>query len=138
MAPEISLRAEYAKRLLFNHVIKKYNNHHGLSDENQDLPSRPKSDAPSGGPTGKVCIIGAGTAGLQVAMALLWCGISDIDIIESADIVGGRARTVQFPVDSQHPCPHNYYDAGAMRIPDIPAMDRYSSFAVSLLAISYY
>ena len=138
MAHEISLRAEYAKRLLYNHVMQKYNSRHDLSRDDRDLSSRPKSDAASDAPKRKICIIGAGTAGLQVAMALLYCGFSDIDIFEAEDIVGGRARTIQFPVDPEHDCPHNYYDAGAMRIPKIPAMERYRSFTVTHAATAHY
>ena len=127
MASLPSLRAEYAKNILYKHALRKYNAHHDLGDDNSHLPQEPPKIEPNGnGPTGKIGIIGAGAAGLQVALALLWAGYTDFEILEASDRVGGRAYTVAFPDDSEHPCPHNFYDAGAMRIPEIAAMDRYA------------
>ncbi|KAJ3528979.1 hypothetical protein NM208_g9962 [Fusarium decemcellulare] len=47
-------------------------------------------------------------------------GVDNVDILEASDRVGGRCFTYKFPEDES--CPHNYYDVGAMRIPDIDAM----------------
>ncbi|KAL6400898.1 L-amino acid oxidase [Ilyonectria robusta] len=55
-------------------------------------------------------------------MILKFLGVKEFDIIEASDRVGGRCYTYEFPEDKEHPCPHNYYDIGAMRIPDIPTM----------------
>ncbi|KAH6688323.1 L-amino acid oxidase [Plectosphaerella plurivora] len=68
----------------------------------------------------RVCIVGAGAAGLYTAMMLKWLGITNVDIIEAADHVGGRCYTYKFTDPT--PCTHNYYDVGAMRFPDIPSM----------------
>ncbi|KAM0335647.1 hypothetical protein ACHAQA_000696 [Verticillium albo-atrum] len=73
-----------------------------------------------GGYDGRVCIVGAGAAGLYVAMMLKWLGITNVDILEAADHAGGRCATYQFP--GEQDCAHNYYDMGAMRIPEIPTM----------------
>ncbi|KAK1980278.1 hypothetical protein LZ30DRAFT_723840 [Colletotrichum cereale] len=53
-------------------------------------------------------------------MMLKYLGIKNVDILEASDKVGGRCHTYSFPEDPA--CQHNYYDVGAMRIPDIPAM----------------
>jgi monoamine oxidase len=45
------------------------------------------------------------------------------EILEASDRVGGRVYTYDFPADST--TAHNYYDVGAMRIPDVPAMKMY-------------
>lgn len=71
---------------------------------------------------GKICIVGAGACGLYLALMLRYLGFSDLDILESSGRVGGRCYTHKFTDDAQ--CPHNYYDIGAMRIPDIVAMKR--------------
>ena len=117
-----SLRAQYAKHILERHVLRKFNAHHDQPADNAELPERPPADGIADGPAGRVCIVGAGTAGLQVALLLLHCGFNDFDILEASDRVGGRAYTYNFAPDPT--CPHNYYDAGAMRIPEIDAMKR--------------
>jgi protoporphyrinogen oxidase len=71
-----------------------------------------------GGYPGRVCIVGAGVAGLLIAMILKYLKI-DFDIVEASDRVGGRCFTYKFPGVSKH----NYYDVGAMRIPDIETMN---------------
>lgn len=65
-----------------------------------------------------VGIIGAGMAGLYTAMILKSLHIS-YEILEASDRIGGRVYTHRFSND-----PGDYYDAGAMRFPDTPAMDR--------------
>ncbi|KAK4170800.1 hypothetical protein QBC36DRAFT_369767 [Triangularia setosa] len=70
--------------------------------------------------TGKVCIIGAGAAGLYIAMMLQFLDI-DFDIVEANDRVGGRCATHSFAGVGAD-CAHNYYDMGAMRILDIKPM----------------
>lgn len=73
----------------------------------------------------KVCIIGAGAAGLYIAMILDDLSIPELsyDILEADDRIGGRMYTHYFSETK-----HDYYDTGAMRFPQIPIMDR--TFAV--------
>ena len=89
----------------------------------------------------KVCIVGAGAAGLLTAMIFDWLKskgdkgeLPDLrikyDLLEAAgeDRAGGRLYTYhfkgtkQYPVDPNHP--HHYYDVGAMRFPDNPIMQK--------------
>jgi monoamine oxidase len=72
-------------------------------------------------PPRKVCIVGAGVAGLYIATILQDLNIPNLtyDILESNIRVGGRLYTHKFSEE-----PHDYYDIGAMRYPDIPLMDR--------------
>ncbi|KAF3930142.1 hypothetical protein ABW19_dt0208437 [Dactylella cylindrospora] len=72
-------------------------------------------------PPRKVCIVGAGVAGLYIAMILDDLNIPNLsyDILEANTRVGGRAYTYHFSDE-----PHDYYDIGAMRYPKIPSMDR--------------
>ncbi|CAH0057797.1 unnamed protein product [Clonostachys solani] len=72
-------------------------------------------------PPRKVCIISAGVAGLYIAMILDDLRIPNLtyDILESSSRVGGRVLTHKFS-----DAPHDYYDIGAMRYPQIPIMDR--------------
>ncbi|KAF2018586.1 FAD/NAD(P)-binding domain-containing protein [Aaosphaeria arxii CBS 175.79] len=123
MTTDFSIRAAYAQKILREHVLQKFNLQHGTNrDELPELP--PQNSAPKAPPIpGTIGIIGAGTAGLQVALILLACNITNFEMLEASDDVGGRAHTIKFPKDET--CPHNYYDAGAMRIPDIGGMDRH-------------
>ncbi|KAG5655364.1 hypothetical protein KAF25_006867 [Fusarium avenaceum] len=52
-----------------------------------------------------------------------YLNIENVDIYEAADRVGGRVHTFHFPKDDKYPNPHDYYDIGAMRIPEIDAME---------------
>ena len=69
----------------------------------------------------KVCIVGAGIAGLYIAMILDDLQIPNLeyDILEASDRVGGRVYTYRFSERE-----NDYYDVGAMRYPDIPTMQR--------------
>ncbi|CAG8905550.1 unnamed protein product [Penicillium egyptiacum] len=78
-------------------------------------------DPPLDGNT-KVCIIGAGIAGLYIALILQDLEIPSLswDILEAhRDRIGGRIYTHRFSE-----APNDYYDVGAMRFPDIPIMSR--------------
>lgn len=85
----------------------------------------------------RVCIVGAGIAGLFIAMILDSLKISGLeyDILEASDRTGGRLYTHYFSDVS-----HDYYDVGAMRFPDIGIMK--SSFKLfkqlNLPLIPYY
>ncbi len=54
-------------------------------------------------------------------MMLKFLGATNVDILEATDRVGGRCYTHHFSSSSEH---HDYYDVGAMRIPDIPWMQQ--------------
>lgn len=105
----------------------------------QNLPElpefRPKSSLPS---KMKVCIVGAGAAGLFTAMIFDWLeekGKSKelpmlnicYDIFEAngEERLGGRLYTYKFPsTKGYEPGDHDYYDVGAMRFPENPIMKR--------------
>ena len=124
-----TLAAARAKALLGRNLLqqlrdeKSDNSIHSLPREGaipplSDHVSTPLADT---APPGPICIVGAGAAGLMVAMCLQWVGIYDIDIVEASNRVGGRIYTQK--LDTSHD-PHNYYDVGAMRIPLIETMAR--------------
>lgn len=93
------------------------------------LPPLPKLQIPPSTVTSpRVCIIGAGAAGLFTALLFDYLNQNvpgfnvQYDIFEAGDAsrVGGRLYTYNFSVT-----PHDYYDVGAMRFPDNPIMKRY-------------
>ena len=69
----------------------------------------------------KVCIVGAGIAGLYTAMLLDSLDLPGVsyDVVEASSRVGGRISTHHFS-----PTLHDYCDTGAMRYPKIPLMER--------------
>ncbi|KAB8253768.1 hypothetical protein BDV32DRAFT_143456 [Aspergillus pseudonomiae] len=85
----------------------------------------------------KVCIIGAGIAGLYIALILDILEVPNLsyEILEASDRVGGRVYTHNFSSAS-----HDYYDIGAMRYPDIPIMRRtFDLFKrMNIKPITYY
>ena len=94
----------------------------------EDLP--PDTKLASGGdqaqprslPSGsKVCIVGAGMAGLYIAMILDSLAIPGLsyEILEASSRIGGRIYTHRFSSAQ-----YDYYDVGAMRFPKIKIMDR--------------
>ncbi|MEX3937722.1 FAD-dependent oxidoreductase [Paraburkholderia phymatum] len=68
---------------------------------------------PSGIPTPRVAIVGAGISGLVAATELLRAGVSDITLFEARDRIGGRIWSQTF--DPKHP--HLIAEMGAMRFP---------------------
>lgn len=123
--PKHSFRAAYAKSVLAESLLAEVNKDREKGEKLDSLPEKTLEDLPSRAADLKddrICIVGAGVAGLCIAMILKTLGVKDFDIIEASDRVGGRCYTYNFPEDGEHPCPHNYYDIGAMRIPDIPTM----------------
>ena len=127
----MTLSAAIAQAALHDHLLKKYNASPNLgSGADETLPARkltPLKEVTGAAGSlipiqGRVCIVGAGVCGLYLALMLRYLGFSDFDILESSQRVGGRCYTQTFPADNN--CPHNYYDVGAMRIPDIEAMKR--------------
>ena len=117
-----SLRAAYAKHLSHKQLLTKLNvvgkEHHDVLPTAPLAPAKVENDGPF---QGRICIIGAGAAGLYVAMILKYLGITNIDILEADKRVGGRCYTYPFAGEDEY---HNYYDVGAMRIPDIPWMQQ--------------
>jgi hypothetical protein len=97
----------------------------GLTPWTRDnLPPRsdlPSADDQTGKRDFKLCIVGAGMAGLYIAYILDTLAIPGVsfDFLEASDRVGGRCFTHEFSK-----IPHDYYDVGAMRFPRIPVMDR--------------
>jgi NADPH-dependent 2,4-dienoyl-CoA reductase/sulfur reductase-like enzyme len=125
VAPHLSLRVARGCQILNSHLLHLYNSSvgDGKATKLPEMPiqeSTPKEGDPLHESVGSVCIIGAGVAGLYAAMTLWDQGVRDITILEASDRVGGRTYTHQFAPDPN--CAHNYYDMGAMRIPDIPSM----------------
>ncbi|KAM3064639.1 hypothetical protein ACMFMG_007580 [Clarireedia jacksonii] len=78
----------------------------------------------------KVCIIGAGMAGLYIAYILKKLNITDVsfEILEASDRVGGRAFTHHFTNFSQEN--HQFYEVGAMRFPRNHVMERWDTLAL--------
>ncbi|UZP43072.1 hypothetical protein NXS19_010888 [Fusarium pseudograminearum] len=129
--PEIpsGLRIAYAQHLLNKHLRKLRAKLNEDVEFSEPLPQKKFShSAPSDGDPlsempeykGRVAIVGAGATGLYLAMMLKYLKINNVDIYEASDRIGGRCYTYNFPDEKDSP--HNYYDIGAMRIPEIPAM----------------
>lgn len=130
-----TLRGRYAAKLLREHVKEQLARRLPPKGGFQDVPNEPQLPKLSdftgippppaehieamgveSDPFGKVCIIGAGAAGVYMAWMLTYLGI-DYDLFEATDRIGGRVYTYDgFKGDSTA---HNYYDVGAMRIPCI-------------------
>ncbi|KAL6703450.1 hypothetical protein ACN47E_009624 [Coniothyrium glycines] len=131
-----TIRGRYAARLLRDHVQGQYAHRTGRGLRGAHRAPLPRfsgipAPAPSTGyqphgmlggeqsALGKVCIVGAGAAGIYLAWMLSYLGI-DYDLLEASDRIGGRVYTYDGFKDAGD-CAHNYYDVGAMRIPDIPS-----------------
>ncbi|GAB1319136.1 Amine oxidase domain-containing protein [Madurella fahalii] len=102
----------------------------GFQDDDHNLPPDDEMPhnladfvkSPSGPPPArKIGIVGAGISGLYAAMILEDLDIPNlsVEILEANSRVGGRVYTHNFS-----DTPHDYYDVGAMRFPDIPSMAR--------------
>ena len=124
------LRIAYAQHLLNKHLRKlraRLNQDVSYSEPlpqerlSHSTPSHSSDQVPEY--KGRVAIVGAGATGLYLAMMLKYLKINNVDIYEASDRIGGRCFTYSFPEDKD--CPHNYYDIGAMRIPEIPAIQSY-------------
>lgn len=113
----------YAKALLGGQLLDKYNRQDGPNVAHLPPPDRsaPGSDARGDAPPGRICIVGAGSAGLMTALCLQCVGFTNIDIYEASNRVGGRIFTCKLDASSD---PHNYYDVGAVRIPQVDTMFR--------------
>lgn len=63
----------------------------------------------------RICIVGAGVAGLTAARELFRCGFTHITLIEQSRRVGGRHLTIT--ADPQVKAPSTPFEMGAMRMP---------------------
>jgi NADPH-dependent 2,4-dienoyl-CoA reductase/sulfur reductase-like enzyme len=124
------LRAAAAKHHINTYLSKKLSEHNKENKTYETLPryaiephdeSEDHYGLQGSSYSGRVCIVGAGAAGLYTAMMLKWLGITNVEILEASDHVGGRCATYHF--EDSYPCKHDYYDMGAMRIPDIDSMN---------------
>ena len=118
-----TFRAAYAKHILYQHLEQKRielgPDKTGPPSLDKHHPSHVKVDADFDEP---VCIIGAGATGLSVAAMLSYIGFKKVTILEASSNNGGRIYTYNFKLGEA--CNHNYYDVGAMRIPDISTQAR--------------
>lgn len=129
-----SFRVQWARRLVRGKLSKQVNFHAGNDLLHGGMPGQtPLASTPLQLPRNfdlpdvefdkdtKVCIIGAGAAGLYIAMILDDLAIPNLsyDILEADNRIGGRMKTHYFSGTK-----HDYYDIGAMRFPGIPIMDR--------------
>jgi threonine dehydrogenase-like Zn-dependent dehydrogenase len=121
-----TFRAAYAKYVLSQHLLKKYNKLHNRNETALPPPHRHDllgHDKVTTDYSQAICIVGAGAAGLSAAVMLQFIGFTNITVLEASSRVGGRAYTHHFTAGVA--CNHNYYDAGAMRIPLIETQLRY-------------
>lgn len=119
-----TFRAAYAKYLLNRYLVQKRNelcnrNETRLPSPGQDTPWNDKADPDF---DENICIIGAGATGLSLAAMLDYIGFTKVTILEASSENGGRVYTHNFKLGEA--CDHNYYDVGAMRIPDISTQAR--------------
>lgn len=80
------------------------------------LIEQPGGTARGGNAQHRICIIGAGVAGLVAARELLRCGFERITLIEQSRRLGGRHLTVH-PDGPQSTAPSTPFEMGAMRMP---------------------
>ena len=140
MSSKQSIRGHYAARILEEYLTSLYNSKHSDQDRrgpvklpDWHLPSRDAASREHTPPSGKLGIVGAGVAGLYLAMMCDFVGI-DYEILEASDRVGGRVYTHHFSEDAT-PIEHNYYDVGAMRFPDLEIMKPCVSLLPSSLGL---
>lgn len=113
-------------RYLVKEEVKKFKRpdgqgHYAPANWNGDFNSIQEDYRPvpkKSGDKPKVCIIGAGSCGLRIAMFLQYLKI-DFDILEASDRHGGRAFTYHFSAAK-----HDYFDVAAMRFPDTRALQQ--------------
>lgn len=133
-----SIRDQWAQYHVHQALRRTYNkshdnSHFGLGrplEEDEELPEPPQLRLPDAQLTDtspRVCIVGAGAAGLFTALLFDYLNESvpgfnvQYDVFESGSAVGGRLYTYNFSGVA-----HDYYDVGAMRFPDNPIMQRYA------------
>ncbi|KAK1756623.1 hypothetical protein QBC47DRAFT_401525 [Echria macrotheca] len=137
MPATTSLRAAYAKQVLHRDIMSRFLSRNPDHHPSKGLPEPPKAtpvdrDVRSD----RICIVGAGTCGLYLAMMLKYLGFTNVDILEANDNVGGRCFTwpkTENPQNGQ--VDHFYYDVGAMRIPPLPWMAGTISFIQNTLKL---
>jgi hypothetical protein len=134
-----TFRSGYAKYVLSQHLLKKYNR---LNNRNETtLPPAHRHELLGDGKvttdfSQPICIIGAGATGLSAAVMLQFIGFTNITVLEASSRVGGRAYTHHFTAGVE--CNHNYYDVGAMRIPEIDTQLRYYHRTLGKPSLNYW
>ncbi|KAK0702642.1 hypothetical protein B0H67DRAFT_687835 [Lasiosphaeris hirsuta] len=126
MAPATSIRAAHAKQVLHRDILSQFLLKHPDHHPSKGLPALPKVPSVNRDVlSDHICIVGAGTCGLYMAMALKYLGFTNVNIVEATGSVGGRCFTWQKtepPPQNGQIDDHFYYDIGAMRIPPLPWM----------------
>ncbi|KAK3501396.1 hypothetical protein B0T13DRAFT_487522 [Neurospora crassa] len=114
-----SLRIAYARHLLWKSLTEEHAKKHGWSKREGQGRAFFSDDPNSSVFKGKICIVGAGVAGLFTALMFKIGGIYNFDVVEASDRVSGRLYTHWFSDKENPDSEHDYYDIGAMRIPEI-------------------
>jgi hypothetical protein len=134
-----TFRAAYAKFVLSQHLLKKYNRLNNRNETTLSLSHRHDllgDDKVTTDFGRAICIVGAGAAGLSAAVILRFIGFTNITVLEASSRVGGLAYTHHFAAGAA--CKHNYYDVGAMRIPLIDTQLRYYHCTLSRLSLNQW
>ncbi|KXJ95000.1 hypothetical protein Micbo1qcDRAFT_200454 [Microdochium bolleyi] len=125
----MALRGAYAQSLVTQHLVEKLRVDKGDPELTSLPPLHGDVIKPLAGNSlagynrekkEKICIIGAGAAGLATAMSLHESKFYHIEILEASSEPGGRLFTYDFPQDDGSQ--NSFCDIGAMRIPDIDRM----------------
>jgi hypothetical protein len=147
---DVSWRSQWASLIIRQHIADIVNKGEGVPSNGPQLPiggtkaidrdhipllqlpEKATIQAPTSSRELSVGIVGAGCAGLFTAMIFNHLREQlaeqkipfqvNCEIFEAAaeKRLGGRLYTYEFPQGG----PHDYYDVGAMRFPDIPIMAR--------------
>jgi hypothetical protein len=117
LAKEIPLALRKSNRDLFGGDFQVPGVDTPIDPDNLPELSAPLEDLEGPDDELKICIVGAGVAGLYIAMILYDLDIPNLsyDILESSDRVGGRLYTYHF--EGEPAGLHDYFDIGAMRYP---------------------
>ncbi|CAG8666424.1 12934_t:CDS:2 [Funneliformis mosseae] len=118
----------------YNAHLKSYYHYEYLKRLKDDDTNIFPRDTPTENP--KICIIGAGAAGLFSALLLKEAGIKDITILEYQDRIGGRVRTHYFTNDPDDER-RLYGELGAMRLPYVEGRPDLSPHQLMFDTIDY-
>jgi hypothetical protein len=134
------MRAAYARQVLHRDVLTGTKAHRREYLPTKGVPEPPKIPSVKRNVLDdRICIVGAGTCGLYMAMALKRLGFTNVTILEATDNVGGRCfmwPKTEPPHEDGSEIDHFCYDVGAMRIPPLPWME--GQAFLSLFPITAY